>query len=123
MGWKRRRGRKGRRRCSELGIASFATSTSTTSTTRTGQRSAPLHPPIHLSPRRNLDPQRPLLPQEEDLLLRPVACLLRVERDVEVEEELRDDEAHFLPRQVLADAVPRPDAEGLEDGGGVVWVG
>ena len=70
-----------------------------------------------LSPQRNLHIQRILLPHHEHFLLLPSITLVHLLK-VELPEKVSENEPHFQVREIAAEAVSRPDGEGVEGGTG-----
>lgn len=66
-----------------------------------------------MHPRLEPTHQRRLLPQRIRLLLIPLPALL-AKLQIKVPENSRQNQAHFVVRQVLADAVPRTIREWLQ---------
>ena len=70
-----------------------------------------------LRPQLDLHIQRILLPHHENFLLLPSVTLVHLFK-VELPEQVGENESHFQVREIAAEAVPRPDGEGVEGGTG-----
>ena len=70
-----------------------------------------------LRPQLDLHVQRILLPHHENLLLLPSITLVHLLK-VELPKKVGENQSHFQIREIAAEAVPRPDGEGVEGGTG-----